>query len=697
MFCTNCGAKLEEGQIFCTKCGKKIKTLPQGETQPVPLEQSDQHSKQQQEPESSLRGRVPSVSKKHSKKKAGVVAGIVAVLLIAAGGGTMIGVSLNQNNKYNKFADEIAAYAIPTYIQREEELAEEWDAVSKLAFSEREEILDEMEMIRQSAKEADEKLKDLRTTLDGMLAEKDNYNLSDEFAGYEDVLGQCDAAIEERDIDLADSLMDDAEESLEDLIRANKDYVTSKLSDYDAIDWSVADVTDKNTYLSETAKISDLLDKEEFGELREVFETLDGICSQYIEPENDLDIVIQQVDASAYPNVRLYMNLTDRYTGEVPENLDEMRFFIRKKDTNGDYVKQVVSKVNQLDELEALNIDMVADVSGSMYGTPLLQAQNVMINFINSVQFAAGDKVELTSFSTGVYLEEEFCDRADILISDINNLQTDDMTSLYDALYTAVTRVASQQGAKCVIAFTDGCDNYSDCTSQDVISIAQRYRVPIFIVGVGGEDYSDISNIALQTGGRYYSVYDIDNMASIYEEIYRQEKEMYLIEFTDTAGNNLSDEVSIIAGYHSAEYGGECYYDFQPNLLISVESANVYTSGPEATVESYLKGFDDAMTEQDFSYISDYLKTDSNIYNSQKEYVKKGFSEKLDSYEIVSVDYMDEENCVVTTRETFYVQKPGEPLQLMTQQCQYKLEKGSDGWKMSDFAGAVNVLSRINN
>ncbi len=50
--------------------------------------------------------------------------------------------------------------------------------------------------------------------------------------------------------------------------------------------------------------------------------------------------------------------------------------------------------------------------------------------------------MELTSFSTGVCLEQEFSDDAATLTNDIHNLVTGDMTSLYDALYTAVERVA---------------------------------------------------------------------------------------------------------------------------------------------------------------------------------------------------------------------------------------------------------------
>ena len=80
---------------------------------------------------------------------------------------------------------------------------------------------------------------------------------------------------------------------------------------------------------------------------------------------------------------------------------------------------QIISnkKVSQLNETEALNIEMVADVSGSMKGQPLMEAKNIMSNFVSSVQFAAGDKVELISFSTGVAIEETFSTSSTTLIS----------------------------------------------------------------------------------------------------------------------------------------------------------------------------------------------------------------------------------------------------------------------------------------
>ena len=413
------------------------------------------------------------------------------------------------------------------------------------------------------------------------------------------------------------------------------------------------------------------------------------------EPARPLNVAVQQIDVSKFPDIKLYLRLeTDG--GEVPDDLDQTLFYIRREDANRQYVEQKVKKVSQLDEVENLNIDMVADVSGSMEGTPLAQAKDVMNRFLSSVQFGAGDLVELTTFSTGVYINQEFCGDLSTLTGRVNGLVTDDMTSLYDALYTSVTRTASRSGAKCVIAFTDGLDNYSSCTIDEVVALAQRYHVPIFIIGIGDVDGNACSYIAAQTGGMYYTTDDIVSMEDIYDEIYRIEKELYLVEFTDDTGAEATETIDLIVGYRSGDYDGESSYSFTPNILMDVDAGTLYTSGPEAVVEKYIKAFDDAMTESKFSYIEDCLLKDSPIYKGQKDYVLKGYTEKLNAFEIVKVEYRTGTECVVTTRETYYVQGSGKPLQLMTQECKYVVLDVNGRWYISDFAENVNVLMRIN-
>ena len=409
-----------------------------------------------------------------------------------------------------------------------------------------------------------------------------------------------------------------------------------------------------------------------------------------------LNISVQQVDASEFPKVKLYLSVQDEGTGEVPDNLDKKMFYVKKANKDAEYVEQKVMTVKQLNKKESLKIDMVADVSGSMDGEPIVEAKNIMTNFIDNVQFNAGDEVELTSFATGVCLEEEFTKDKDRLQRGIDNLMLGDMTSLYDALYTAVGRVAAQDGARCVIAFTDGEDNYSNCSVDEVIELAQRYHIPIFIIGIGYQDYVEISDIAAKTGGAYYNIENIDSLESIYDEIYHMEKELYLVEYEDESGAKLTDASNLQVGYGDSQYAGMCEYAYTPNTLRSVEASVLYKDGPEAVVEGYMKNFDDAMNHHDYSYIEKYIQAGSDIEREQRAYVQREFTEQLDAYEIVDTAYSDADNCIVTTRETYYVQAQDKPLQLMTQQCQYAVTKNADGWKMVAFAGEVEVLSKIN-
>ena len=142
-------------------------------------------------------------------------------------------------------------------------------------------------------------------------------------------------------------------------------------------------------------------------------------------------------------------------------------------------------------------------------------------------------------------LEQEFCDDPNVLTNDINALYTDDMTSLYDALYTAVERVATQTGA-----------NVSSLSPMETITIVtvllrmssmwrKRYHIPVFIIGIGSVNSNDPSQIAAQTGGAYYNINTVDSMQSIYDEIYQMEKELYLVEFEDNTGATVKDTAQI--------------------------------------------------------------------------------------------------------------------------------------------------------
>ena len=683
MFCRNCGKELEDGSMFCGNCGAKLTQgiYPYNE-EPVEMPVQNMENTENT-PRKSPVGKI--------------VAGVViAVLAVCIGVGAFLGIRVNTyQSKYKKLTKNITEYAIDACTDEMNDLAKDWKKTGFLSFKDKQDLLDSLQEVCDSAEESAQWLGDAQEQIKEAIDAKEDYNLLEDYKDYEAILDECKAALEAKNIEKGKELLADVDSEFESLKKETKDYVDEKLDEYNGADLTLADADDKSAITDGIKKIKELQQKENYKDMKDLFDNLDELAYQYMKPKKALNVQIQQVDASAYPNIKLYLQIEDQISGEVPAALDNTLFFIRKQDASANYIKQEVKKVSQLNETEALNIEMVADVSGSMMGQPLMEAQNIMSNFVSSVQFAAGDKVELISFSTGVTLEEEFSNSSTSLISKINGLKTGNLTSLYDALYASVSRVAAQSGAKCVIAFTDGQDNHSSCSSSDVISTAQRYHVPIFIIGIGTSNYSEASNIAKQTGGAYYNINTVTSMSDIYKEIYKQEKELYLVEFEDTTGS-IMDTANILVGYHSALYGGENTYSYTPNVLMSVSGSGLYNDGPEAVVEGYMRGFDDAMTYSDFSYISNYLKVDSPIYNEQIEYVKRNITELLDTYEIVSIVYNGSDECAITTRETYYVQKAGEPLELMTQQCTYRVIRENGSWKMTEFIGDIDIISRVN-
>lgn len=683
MFCRNCGKELEDGSMFCGNCGAKLTQgiYPYNE-EPVEMPVQNMENTENT-PRKSPVGKI--------------VAGVViAVLAVCIGVGAFLGIRVNTyQSKYKKLTKNITEYAIDACTDEMNDLAKDWKKTGFLSFKDKQDLLDSLQEVCDSAEESAQWLEDAQEQIKEAIDAKEDYNLLEDYKDYEAILDECKAALEAKNIEKGKELLADVDSEFESLKKETKDYVDEKLDEYNGADLTLADADDKSAITDGIKKIKELQQKENYKDMKDLFDNLDELAYQYMKPKKALNVQIQQVDASAYPNIKLYLQIEDQISGEVPAALDNTLFFIRKQDASANYIKQEVKKVSQLNETEALNIEMVADVSGSMMGQPLMEAQNIMSNFVSSVQFAAGDKVELISFSTGVTLEEEFSNSSTSLISKINGLKTGNLTSLYDALYASVSRVAAQSGAKCVIAFTDGQDNHSSCSSSDVISTAQRYHVPIFIIGIGTSNYSEASNIAKQTGGAYYNINTVTSMSDIYKEIYKQEKELYLVEFEDTTGS-IMDTANILVGYHSALYGGENTYSYTPNVLMSVSGSGLYNDGPEAVVEGYMRGFDDAMTYSDFSYISNYLKVDSPIYNEQIEYVKRNITELLDTYEIVSIVYNGSDECAITTRETYYVQKAGEPLELMTQQCTYRVIRENGSWKMTEFIGDIDIISRVN-
>lgn len=356
---------------------------------------------------------------------------------------------------------------------------------------------------------------------------------------------------------------------------------------------------------------------------------------------------IQQKDVSEFPTVKLYFTIEDE-AGNAVVNLNKNMFFLSQKDAeNGEYLKHEITNATQLNENESLNINLVADVSGSMSGN-MGATKSVMNNFLNTVQFGVGDQVGLIAFDDVSYGLADFTDNKSTLTSAVNGMSLGGMTKLYDTLIEAVQKVLPQRGAKCVIAFTDGYDNRSASSIQDVIDYANMYQVPIFIIGIGDDVETDnLRNIANSTGGFYKSVdYVDDSFEDIYAEIYRAQKEIYCLEYV-VDSDNMNDEQDISIYVRNADNGGQvtCQYTASYDYfgILLQEHLTAYLGALEAG--------DYSLMEQ-----AGFMSPDGGIAKEMKAYIKNNqetLDEQLLSCMVTDTEYVDKDTYIVKSEEVY--------------------------------------------
>lgn len=252
-------------------------------------------------------------------------------------------------------------------------------------------------------------------------------------------------------------------------------------------------------------------------------------------------------DVSDYPTVKLYFRVEDEATGEAVEGLEAGAFTLLERLQGGEYLSREVHNAVTL-ESRGLNIGLVADKSSSIESYDMDKIKTVMTEFVESLRYDVGDRAEILAFDDIVQQMCYYTDDAALLANGIAYMSTDGRTAFYNALHDGIRNAALQGGARCVIAFTDGIDNESFYTPQEIVNYSLTSQVPVYVIGVGGsvEEYV-LRTIAESTGGRYWFIDDLYDLQEIFDEIYAEQKELYVVEYESdpAAGQYAPRDLSV--------------------------------------------------------------------------------------------------------------------------------------------------------
>ncbi len=253
--------------------------------------------------------------------------------------------------------------------------------------------------------------------------------------------------------------------------------------------------------------------------------------------QTSLDAQITQVDTSQFPQVKVYLSVTDTNGEPVPVNPNQI--VIRE---NGEIME--LEQIGGIGDVGPLATMLVMDISGSMnHGDKLISAKQAAIAYVD--QARPSDQVGLVTFNTQIkYAEPLTKDRRE-LVTAISGLKALDDTAMYDALAEAIDLLEPVEGRKAIIVLTDGLDNRSKMSPQQVLQLIGPQGVSISVIGLGDPTQSTgaitsldepaLSALADQAGGAYGYADSADSLRLLYEKYGRALQSEYVITYTSPA------------------------------------------------------------------------------------------------------------------------------------------------------------------
>lgn len=586
MYCNKCGNQVEDNAKFCSKCGTPVNQKINDEfskehKQDVAKDNSEKITNidVQKEPELAESAiQTKAKAKKVSRKKLTIIISIILVLLIAGLGTGFYIVKAKTDDFRNYIAEtEKKAKSYSSLGKYADEYSSLIDEAGKTADSynifKYEEEQEKISALFKNVDELKGRIADYEKKYKDIINETEvesKFLFGDYTEKYEEAKAKTEKAFSTLDEEESKAGVDELEGMLADI----RTYNEQKAEEYNnkIREMSISgDYFDAEKGFVDNAKkeLEEALKDADYVKAEQVFNDFDEQKKRYdrIDKSDYFDNFIQ-MDVSEDKTVKLYYEDNGNNW-----NADKFTLLERAKGDKEWRQAEIVG-MNQVNG--SLSIDLVVDVSSSM--------QDIFYNMQESVKEFVDNTDEDTelglSIISDVYRRESgFTDDKESITDLVYELTCNGLTSLYQSLYSSVIYTASQPGSKCVVAFTDGMNvpygTGYDFTENDVIEAAKRYKIPVYIIALGSQvDSYVLNNIAYSTGGKYFENTSIDDLYSIYEEIYNSQKTIYELTYKSKLSNKKEREVYVNYYDDSNGWGVRSEFAMKPDIILNGYSEN---------------------------------------------------------------------------------------------------------------------------
>lgn len=243
---------------------------------------------------------------------------------------------------------------------------------------------------------------------------------------------------------------------------------------------------------------------------------------------------ITQVDTSQFPRVTAYVSVTDASGEPVAVSPNQIVLL-----ENGKELK--LDEVGSAEDIGPLTTLLVMDISGSMnHGGKLKAAKEAAKAYVD--QARTSDQIGLITFNTEIEYEQPLTADRRKMISEIHGLTAKNDTAMYDALAEGIAILESVPGRKAIIVLTDGLDNRSKMSPQQVLQLIGPQGLSISVIGLGDPSQSTgaitsldepgLLAFAEQAGGLYGYANDAESLRLLYQKYGRALQSEYIVGYT---------------------------------------------------------------------------------------------------------------------------------------------------------------------
>jgi VWFA-related protein len=174
---------------------------------------------------------------------------------------------------------------------------------------------------------------------------------------------------------------------------------------------------------------------------------------------------------------------------------------------------------------EPASVGIVVDTSGSME-PKLANARAALTDLINGL--APNDDIFLFAFADKTYMLQNRTTNHEFVLQKLSILRAFGDTALFDTIIEGLSKIRHGcHERKALFVLTDGIDNVSSLTREEVISTATSKKLPIYSIGIGNSnatpaampfgaftkgdivDMKTLKALADATGGKTYLVHEV--------------------------------------------------------------------------------------------------------------------------------------------------------------------------------------------